>query len=99
MRIYVFGIGAIGGDIAGHLAGLPGLDGGVVARGTHVAAIRDRSPRVMTLERDRARPGRAAWQVVGSERAIGCFSWVGAEVIKPGAIRHDGKGAGPIGEP
>jgi hypothetical protein len=54
MRICIFGVGAIGGYIAG-IAGVPGLDVGVVARGPHLAAIRDRGLRVMTLERDRAR--------------------------------------------
>ncbi len=52
-------IGAIGGDSAGHFAGEPGFDGGVVACGTHLAAFRDRSPlgrRLGTSARARHRP-------------------------------------------
>ena len=43
----------------------------------------------MTLERDHARTGRAPWQVLGPDRAIGCFYWVGAEVTEPSVIRQD----------
>jgi len=70
----------IGGYIAGHLAGVPGLDVGVVARGPHRAAIRDRGLRVMTLEGYRARSGRAAMAGARARaRAIGCVYWVGTK--------------------
>jgi 2-dehydropantoate 2-reductase len=39
MRICVFGAGAIGGYLAGKLAGVDGLDLSLVARGPHLAAI------------------------------------------------------------
>jgi ketopantoate reductase len=99
MRICIFGVGGIGGYTAGHLAGGPGLDVGVVARGPHLAAIRDRGLRVMTLERDRARSGRAA--MAGPRaRARHRLRLLGRRgVTEPGVIRRDGKGAAlPIGE-
>lgn len=39
MRICVFGAGAIGGYLAGKLAGIDGIDLSLVARGPHLAAI------------------------------------------------------------
>lgn len=48
MRVCIFGAGAIGGFVAAHLAGVDGLDVSVVARGAHLAAIRERGLRVVT---------------------------------------------------
>ena len=48
MRLCVFGAGAIGGFVAGHLARVPGLQVSVVARGAHLAAIRERGITVHT---------------------------------------------------
>ena len=42
MRICIFGAGAIGGFLAHALAGVEGLDLSIVARGPHLAAIRDK---------------------------------------------------------
>jgi 2-dehydropantoate 2-reductase len=52
MKICVYGAGAIGGFIAGHLAAVPGVEVSVVARGAHLAAIREKGLRVVTPERD-----------------------------------------------
>lgn len=52
MRICVFGAGAIGGFLAHGLAGVEGIDLSVVARGAHLAAMREKG---LTLERDGAR--------------------------------------------
>ncbi len=41
MKICIYGAGSIGGYIAGHLATVPGVDVSLVARGTHLAAIRE----------------------------------------------------------
>jgi len=46
MRICVFGAGAIGGFVAGHLAQVGWLEVSVVARGAHLAAIREHGLRV-----------------------------------------------------
>ena len=48
MKICIFGAGAIGGFVATHLAQVPGLEVSVVARGAHLAAIRERGLRVVT---------------------------------------------------
>jgi 2-dehydropantoate 2-reductase len=48
MKICVFGAGAIGGFVAARLAQVPGLQVQVVARGAHLAAIRERGLRVST---------------------------------------------------
>ena len=48
MKICIFGAGAIGGFVATRLAQVPGLDVSVVARGAHLAAIRERGLRVVT---------------------------------------------------
>jgi 2-dehydropantoate 2-reductase len=52
MKICIYGAGAIGGYIAGHLAAVPGVEVSVVARGAHLAAIREKGLRVITPERD-----------------------------------------------
>lgn len=52
MKICIYGAGAIGGFIAGHLAQVPGLEVSVVARGPHLAAIRERGLRVVVPGRD-----------------------------------------------
>lgn len=45
-------------------------------------------------------PDGRQWRTLGTDRAIGCVYWVGAEVAEPGVIRQDGRGAAlPIGEP
>lgn len=63
MRICVFGAGAIGGFVAAHLARMPGLEVSVIARGAHLAAIRDRGLTVQTPS--------GAWhaRVAASDRA------------------------------
>jgi 2-dehydropantoate 2-reductase len=48
MRICIFGAGAIGGFVAAHLAQVKGLEVSVVARGAHLAAIRERGLRVVS---------------------------------------------------
>ncbi len=52
MKICIYGAGAIGGYIAGHLAAVPDVEVSVVARGAHLAAIREKGLRVVTPERD-----------------------------------------------
>jgi 2-dehydropantoate 2-reductase len=48
MRICIFGAGSIGGFVAAHMAKVEGLQVSVVARGAHLAAIRERGLRVVT---------------------------------------------------
>lgn len=48
MKLCVFGAGAIGGFVAARLAQVPGLAVSVVARGAHLAAIRERGLRVQS---------------------------------------------------
>ena len=48
MRICIFGAGAIGGFVAAHLSRVKGLEVSVVARGAHLAAIREHGLRVVT---------------------------------------------------
>ena len=52
MKVCLYGAGAIGGYIAGHLAQVPGLEVSVVARGPHLQAIRERGLRVLAPGRD-----------------------------------------------
>ena len=52
MKVCVYGAGAIGGFIAGHLARVPGVDVSVVARGPHLAAIQSKGLRVVTPKED-----------------------------------------------
>jgi 2-dehydropantoate 2-reductase len=52
MKICIYGAGAIGGYIAGHLAAVTDVEVSVVARGAHLAAIREKGLRVVTPERD-----------------------------------------------
>lgn len=52
MRICIFGAGAIGGFLAHSLAGVEGINLSVVARGAHLAAMRENG---LTLERDSIR--------------------------------------------
>lgn len=52
MKVCIFGAGAIGGYIAGHLGSVPDAEMSVVARGAHLAAIREKGLRVITPERD-----------------------------------------------
>jgi len=49
MKICIFGAGAIGGYLAVGLAGVPGVEVSVIARGAHLAAIRDKG---LTLLKD-----------------------------------------------
>ena len=49
MRICIFGAGAIGGYLAAGLARVPGVEVSAIARGAHLAAIRERG---LALERD-----------------------------------------------
>jgi 2-dehydropantoate 2-reductase len=49
MKICIFGAGAIGGFLAAGLARVPGAEVSVIARGAHLAAIRERG---LTLIRD-----------------------------------------------
>ena len=49
--------------------------------------------RICTLERDRARSGRAAMAGPRARAYHRLRLLVGAEVIEPGVIRQDGKGA------
>lgn len=51
MKICVFGAGAIGGYLAAGLAKVPGVEVSVIARGTHLEAIRQTG---LTLEKDGA---------------------------------------------
>jgi len=46
MKICIFGAGAIGGYLAAHFAQVPGLQVSVVARGAHLAAIREHGLRL-----------------------------------------------------
>lgn len=48
MKICIFGAGAIGGYLAAHLAQVTGVEVSVVARGEHLAAIRQRGLRLVT---------------------------------------------------
>ena len=59
MRICVFGAGAVGGHFAARLH-KGGADVSVVARGTHLAAIRERGLRVTTPEEEIVAPVRAS---------------------------------------
>ena len=59
MRICVFGAGAIGGYLAGFLA-RGGVDVSVVARGPHLAALRDRGLTVESLDETFTVPVRAS---------------------------------------
>lgn len=52
MKICIYGAGAIGGYIAGHLAQLPDVEVSVVARGAHLQALRERGLRVTTPDRE-----------------------------------------------
>ncbi|MEE8345224.1 MAG: 2-dehydropantoate 2-reductase N-terminal domain-containing protein [Woeseiaceae bacterium] len=49
MKVCIFGAGAIGGTLAVGLARVPEVDVSVIARGAHLAAIRERG---LTLIRD-----------------------------------------------
>ncbi|MFT5391766.1 MAG: 2-dehydropantoate 2-reductase [Gammaproteobacteria bacterium] len=52
MRICIFGAGAIGGHIAGHLATVDGVEVNVVARGEHLEAIRRKGLRIVSDSTD-----------------------------------------------
>ncbi len=54
MRIAIYGAGAIGGYLGVHLADL-GVDVTLIARGPHLAAIRERGLRLITAEGERTR--------------------------------------------
>ncbi len=49
MKVCIYGAGAIGGYLAAGLAGVPGVEVSVIARGAHLAAIRARG---LTLVKD-----------------------------------------------
>src|ERR1700723_66558 len=59
MKFCVFGAGAIGGDVAAHLARVDGVDVSVVARGDHLAAIKDKGLRLEPPKGFIASPVRA----------------------------------------
>ncbi len=63
MRICIFGAGAIGGFVAAHLAQVDGVEVSVVARGAHLAAIREHGLRV------RSPKGELAARVRATDRA------------------------------
>jgi len=48
MKICVFGAGAVGGYVAAHLSQVEGVEVSVVARGAHLAAIRQNGLRLET---------------------------------------------------
>lgn len=62
-RICIFGAGAIGGFVAAHLALVDGVEVSVVARGAHLAAIRERGLRVVSPK------GELAARVRATDRA------------------------------
>ena len=62
-RICIFGAGAIGGFVAAHLARVDGVEVSVVARGAHLAAIRERGLRVVSPQ------GEVAARVQATDRA------------------------------
>ncbi len=62
-RICIFGAGAIGGFVAAHLALVDGVEVSVVARGAHLAAIRERGLRVVSPK------GEVAARVQATDRA------------------------------
>lgn len=62
-RICIFGAGAIGGFVAAHLALVDGVEVSVVARGAHLAAIRERGLRVVSPK------GELAARVHATDRA------------------------------
>lgn len=64
-RICIFGAGAIGGFVAAHLARVDGVEVSVVARGAHLAAIRERGLRVVSPK------GEVAARVQATDRAEG----------------------------
>ncbi len=63
MRICIFGAGAIGGFVAAHLAQVDGVEVSVVARGAHLAAIREHGLRVHSPK------GELAARVRATDRA------------------------------
>lgn len=63
MKVCVFGAGAIGGFVAAHLASVDGVEVSVVARGAHLAAIREHGLRVVTPA------GERTARVAATERA------------------------------
>jgi len=63
LRICIFGAGAIGGFVAANLALVDGLEVSVVARGAHLAAIRERGLRVVSPK------GELAARVRATDRA------------------------------
>ncbi len=60
MRIAVFGAGAIGGHLAAKLAGAGRVDLSLVARGEHLAALRDRGLRLIEGDTDATWPVKAS---------------------------------------
>ena len=44
-------------------------------------------------------PGGRIWQAIGPERAIGCITFVAADVSAPGVVHHTGGAEYRIGEP
>lgn len=71
MKICIFGAGAIGGYLAVGLARVPGVEASVIARGAHLAAIREngltlikdgaRTTVHVKAERDPAAVGQSTW--------------------------------------
>ena len=53
MRVCIFGAGAIGGYLGVELARVPGLDVTLIARGTHLAAIRERGLKLRIGDEER----------------------------------------------
>jgi 2-dehydropantoate 2-reductase len=90
MKVCIFGAGAIGGTLAVGLARVPGVEVSVIARGAHLAAIRERG---LTLIRD-GEETTARVQASDDPAAIGpvdvvfnCLkahqAWQSAEVMAP----------------
>lgn len=60
MRVAVFGAGAIGGHLAAKLAGAGRVDLSLVARGEHLAALRERGLRLIEGDSDNTWPVKAS---------------------------------------
>ncbi len=58
MRVAVFGAGAIGGHLAAKLAAAGRVDLSLVARGEHLAALRERGLRLIEARRGQHLPGQ-----------------------------------------
>jgi 2-dehydropantoate 2-reductase len=91
MRLCIFGAGAIGGLLAHGLAGAPGAEVSVIARGAHLAAIRTKG---LTLRRDGGAESTVQVRAEGDPEELGpqdvvfnCLkahqAWESAEAMRP----------------